>query len=122
MGKILFTVFTLSCFTACTTLQPLPDAQATTIQQQVKAGDKVELERMDGTRQVLKVESVSADTIVGTHHGKRLEVPLGDIRTIGTRTMTGSDKLWTTVGVVAAIGAAVALASGGGGGGGGPGY
>lgn len=122
MGKILLAVFTLFCFTACTTLQPLADSQAITIQQQVKAGDTVELERMDGTRQTLKVESVSADRLVGMHDNKRYEVPLSDIRTIGTRTMTARDKLWATVGVVAAIGGLIALAGGGDGGGSGGGY
>lgn len=125
MGRILLTVLALFGFTACTTLQPLADTQPATIQQQVQAGDTVELERMDGTRQVLKVESVSADTLTGVRNKQRYQVPLGDIKSLSTRTMTTSDKIWTAAGVVAVIGAIVAAAggvSGGGGDGGGSGY
>lgn len=122
MTRILVTSFAVACLTGCTTLQPLPDTRAATIQDSVEPGDRVEIERMDGARQTLKVETVGADTLTGVHDGKRVEVPLADIRTIGTRTMTTQSKVWTTVGIIGVIGAAIAAGGGGGGGGGGDGY
>ncbi|MGH2668643.1 MAG: hypothetical protein ACRDH5_05910, partial [bacterium] len=92
---MLFTLFTLVCFTGCTTLQPLPDAQPATIQQSVRPGSIVEIERVDGTRTVLKVESVGAEAIEGTESGQRLRIPLGEIRSIGTQTVAKSATLWT---------------------------
>lgn len=120
MIKSLVTLFALLCMVGCTTLQPLPDTQPATIREAVKPGDRVEIERMDGTRQTLKVEKVEADSLTGVQDGKRVEVALADIRTIGTRTMTTQSKIWTTVGILGALGAAIA--AGGGGGGGGSGY
>lgn len=120
MIKSLITLFALLCMVGCTVLQPLPDAQPATIRESVKPGDRVEIERMDGTRQALKVEKVGAESLTGVQDGKRVEVPIADIRTIGTRTMTTQSKVWTTVGILGALGAAIA--AGGGGGGGGSGY
>jgi hypothetical protein len=111
--KILVALLAAACLIGCTTLQPLSDARPATIQQSVKAGDSVEIERLDGTRQVLKVESVGADTITGTHDGARYQVPLAEIRTIGTRTMSTKSKIWTAVGIAAALGAAIAASGGG---------
>jgi len=121
MGKNVFTAFTLLCFTGCTTLQPLGDTRPATIQQQVKVGDTVELERMDGTQLVLKVQAVSAETLTGVFEKRRYEIPLSDIKSIGTRTMTTQSKIWTTVGIVAALGAVI-IGIGGDDGGGGGGY
>lgn len=121
MTRILVTSLAAVCLIGCTTLQPLPDTRPATLQGSIDPGDRVEIERMDGTRQTLKVEKIGPDTLTGVHDGKRIEVPLADIRTIGTRTMTTQAKVWTTVGIIGAIGAAIA-AGGGGGGGGGDGY
>jgi hypothetical protein len=108
---------------ACTTLQPLADAQPATIRQAVESGDRVELELADGTRQTLTVDSVSDTEIVGRTGGKRRAVPLASIRSVAVREMTTQDKVWTGLGVVAVIGAIAAVAGGGGGGGdGGSGY
>jgi len=125
MARILVTVLTLLAFTGCTTLQPLADAQPTTIRQAIQPGDNVEIERVDGTRLKLTVESVTDEMLQGTDDDKRYELPLASIRTIGVRSMTTSDKVWTGVGVAAALGVAIAVAGGGSGGGGdrgGPGY
>lgn len=116
MTRILVTSLAAAALIGCTTLQPLPDARPATLQESVKRGDRVEIERMDGTRQTLRVETIGADTLTGTQDGKRLEVPLADIRSIGTREMTSRAKLWTTVGIIGAIGAAIAIGGGGGGG------
>ena len=115
MARIVVTLLTLLCFAGCTTFQPLPDVQPATIQQQVTPGTRVELERVDGTRLALNVESVSADKLVGVGDGKRYEIPLASIRSIGTRSMTTQAKIWTIVGVVAAVAAVAAGSSGGGG-------
>jgi hypothetical protein len=112
--RILVTVLTVVCLVGCTTLQPLPDTQPATIRESVKPGDRVELERMDGTRQSFKVESVGADALTGTHDGKRYTVAFADIRSIGERAMTTRAKVWTTVGVLGAAAAAIAIAGGGG--------
>jgi len=116
--KIGVTLFTLLCFTACTTLQPLPDTQPATIQQQATPGTKVEIERMDGTHVALKVESVSADTLIGTGDGKRYEIPLANIKSVSTESMTSEAKIWTTVGILAAVVAVIAGSAGGSGSGG----
>jgi hypothetical protein len=118
MTRTLVTLLAVAGLFGCTTLQPLPDAQPATLQQSVKPGDRVEIERLDGTRLTLKVEKVGADTLTGVHDGKRLDVPIADIRTIGTRAMTTQSKIWTAVGVIGAIGAAIAISDGGGSGGG----
>ena len=108
---------------ACTTLQPLPDAQPATIRQVVEPGDRVELQLTDGTAQSLTVDSVSDTELVGHTGGKRHTVPLASIKSISVREMTTQDKIWTGVGVAAVIGAIAAVAgSGGGGGDGGSGY
>jgi len=125
MARILVTVLTLLAFTGCTTLQPLADAQPATIRQAIQPGDRVEIERVDGTRLKLTVESVTDDTLHGTAGKKRYQEPLASIRTIGVRSMTTGDKVWTGVAVAAALGVAIAVAGGGSGGGGdrgGPGY
>lgn len=123
MGRILVTAVTLLCFTGCTTLQALPDAQPTTIQQSVRAGDTVELERTDGTRMVLKVDSVGSDALEGTQGGQHTRVAYSDIRSLGTRSASVSNKTWTWIAVVLGIGAVIALVAGGGGSGGsGSGY
>ena len=113
---VLLTVISLL---GCTTLQPLADAQPATIQQSVKVGDTVEIERTDGTHQTLKVDAVRGNALAGTHAGKRYQVPLGEIRSIGTREMSSSAKTWTIVGIIAAVGALIAGAGGGSSGGGG---
>lgn len=110
---------------ACTTLQPLADVQAATIRQAVQPGDSVELARTDGSQLALKVEQVTETELVGVGGGKRYTVPLADIRSLGVRSMTTQDKIWTAVAIVGAVGVAVAAAGGGsgsGGGGDGPGY
>lgn len=124
MTRTLVLVLTLLPFAGgCTTLQPLPDAQPTTIRQAVEVGDRVELETTDGTRLALKVEQVTETGLIGVAGGKRHTVPFAEVRSIDTRVMTTSDKVWTGVGVVAVVGAIIAAASGGGGdGGGGGGY
>ena len=122
MTRILVTPLVIVGLIGCTTLQPLPDSRPATIQESIEPGDRVEIERLDGARQTLTVETVGPDTLTGVHNGKRVAVPLADIRTIGTRTMTTQAKVWTTVGIVAAIGAALAAGGGGGGGGDGGGY
>ncbi len=121
MSRILVTLFTLLCFTACTTLQPLPDAQPATLQQSVHAGDTVELELDNGVRHVLKVESVGSDALQGTAGGKRYRIPFDRIRSIATRATASSTPVWVVVGVLAVVGAIIA-ASGSDGGGGGGGY
>jgi len=121
MGRNLLTLFTLLCFTACTTLQPLPDAQPATIQQSVHAGDTVEVELDNGVRHVLKVESVGADALEGMAGGKRYRIPFDRVRSIGTRTQASGTNVWIVVGVLVVVGAVIA-ASGDGGGGGGGGY
>jgi hypothetical protein len=120
--RILVTSLAAAALVGCTTLQPLPDTRAATLQEAIEPGDRVEIERLDGSRQTVKVEKVGADTLTGLHDGKRVEVPLADIRTIGTREMTSQGRLWTTVGIIGAIGAAIAIGGGGGSGGGGDGY
>lgn len=125
MTRTLVLALTLLPFAGgCTTLQPLPDAQPATIRQAVEAGDRVELEKTDGTRLALKVEQVTETGLIGVAGGKRHTVPFTEVRSINTRVMTTSDKVWTGVGVAAAVGAIIAAASGGGGdgGGGGGGY
>lgn len=112
MTRILLTSLAIAGLISCTTLQPIADTRPATIQQQVEAGDTVELERMDGTKLVLKVESVSADTLTGTHDSKRYQVPLSDIRNIGMRAMTTQAKIWTAVGIVAVVGAVIAAGAG----------
>jgi len=109
---------------ACTTLQPLADAQPATIRQAVEPGDRVELEFADGSRQALTVDSISETELVGHAGSKRHTVPLASIRSIGVRGMTTQDKVWTGVGIAAAVGVIAVLVSdgGGGGGGGGGGY
>lgn len=115
---------TLLALSACTTLQPLPDASPATIRQAVQPGDRIEIERTDGSRQTLRFEAITDEAVQGTDGGQRLSIPLSSIRAIGTRSMTTSDKVWTGVAVAAAVGAAIALAGGGGddGGSGGGGY
>lgn len=108
---------------ACTTLRPLADTQPATIHQAVQPGDRVELEKADGSRLALKVERVTDTELVGVAGGRRHTVPLAEIRRLDTRVMTTSDKVWTGVGVAVVVGAIVAAASSGGdGGGGGGGY
>lgn len=120
MTRTLVLALTLLPFAGgCTTLQPLPDAQPATIRQAVEAGDRVELEKTDGTRLALKVEQVTETGLIGVAGGKRYTVPFTEVRSINTRVMTTSDKVWTGVGVAAAVGAIIAAASGGGGDGGG---
>jgi hypothetical protein len=118
--RMLVTTLTVAGLMGCTTLQPLADTRPATIRESIEPGDRVEIERLDGTRQTLKIETVGPDTLTGVHDGKRVAVPFADIRTIGTRTMTTQSKIWTTVGIIGAIGAAIA--AGGSGGGGGDGY
>lgn len=125
MTRTLVLALTLLPFAGgCTTLQPLPDAQPATIRQAVEAGDRVELERTDGTRLALKVEQVTETGLIGVAGGQRHTVPFAEVRSVNTRVMTTSDKVWTGVGVAAVVGAIIAAASGGGGdgGGGGGGY
>jgi hypothetical protein len=125
MTRTVLLALTLLPFTGgCTTLQPLPDAQPATIRQAIEPGDRVELDRTDGTRLALKVEQVTETELIGVADGKRHTVPLADVRGVSTRVMTTSDKVWTGVGVAAVVGAIIAAASGGGGdgGGGGGGY
>lgn len=112
---------TLLPLAACTTLQPLPDAQPATIRQAVQPGERVELELADGTRQSLTVDSVGDTELVGHTGGKSHTVPLASIRSVAVRAMTTQDKVWTGLGVVAVIGAIAAIAGGGGGGDGGSG-
>lgn len=119
MLRTLLTVFTLASLAGCTTLQPLSDAQPATIRESVQPGDRVEIERLDGTRQTLKVEAIGTDSLTGTHGGKSYQIPLADIRSIGVHAMTSQSKIWTTVGIIGAIGAAIAIAGGGGSGDGG---
>lgn len=119
MTRTLVLALTLLPFTAgCTTLQPLPDAQPATIRQAVEPGDRVELEKADGTRLSLKVEQVTETELVGVADGKRHTVALADVRSVNTRVMTTSDKVWTGVGVAVVVGAIIAAAGGGGSGGG----
>lgn len=107
----------------CSTLQPLPDTQAATIRAAVEPGDRVELEKADGSRLALKVERITDTELVGVADGKRHTVPLAEIRRLDTRVMTTRDKIWTGVGVAAVVGAIIAAAgSSGGGGDGGGGY
>ena len=122
MTRILVTFLAVAGLIGCTTLQPLPDAQPATLQESIEPGDRVEIERLDGSRQVLKVEKVGADRLTGVNDGKRYEIAFADIRSVGTRSMTPQSRLWTTVGILGAIGAAIAIGGGGGSGGGGDGY
>jgi hypothetical protein len=127
MGKPLLIALTLLCFTGCTTLQPLADLQPATIRQAVQPGDRVDIEKTDGTRLTLKVDEVGDDFLRGTDHAARRTIPFSEIRGVSTRVMTASDKVWTGVSVGAAvvvIGVLIAGAGDGGGGneGGGPGY
>lgn len=127
MGKNLLIALTLLSFTACTTLQPLADTQPATIRQAVKAGDRVAIEKTDGTRLTLKVEEVGDDFLRGADNAARHTVRFSDIRAVETHVMTASDKTWTAVGIGVAVIAVIAVAAGGsggdgGGGGGGGGY
>jgi hypothetical protein len=118
MAKALVTLLSL-VFTACTTLQPLPDAQPATLRQAVAVGDKVEIDRVDGTHLTLTVEEITDDYLIGKDAQYRHRVALPSVRTIAVRTMTTRDKVWTAVGVAAGVGAIIAIASGGGSSGGG---
>ena len=108
MTRILITLGTLLCFTACTTLQPLPDATS------LQPGETVRIERSDGTQLTLKLESVSAETLQGVHGSKRYSVPVSDIRSIGKETIQ-QGRTWTAVAIAVAVGVGIALAGGGGG-------
>lgn len=119
MGRNLLIALTLLTFTACTTLQPLADTQPTTIRQAVQPGDRVAIEKTDGTRLTLKVEEVGDDFLRGTDNAARHTVPFADIRSVGTHVMTARDKTWTAVGIGAVVIAVIAVAAGGGGGDGG---
>ena len=104
MTRTLVLALTLLPFAGgCTTLQPLPDAQPATIRQAIEPGDRVELEKADGTRLSLKVEQVTETELVGVADGKRHTVPLAEVRRVNTRVMTTSDKVWTGVGRPSAV-------------------
>jgi hypothetical protein len=116
MGRILVTMLTLLSFTACTTLQALPDARS------VQAGDTVELELNDGTRHVLEVKSVDGQALSGIEKGVRQRIALADIRSLSRREMTTSSKVWIGIGIAAVLAAVIAGSGDGGGGGSGGGY
>ena len=96
MLRILVIGATLLCVAGCVPFRTLPDTQPATIQQSVSAGDSVELVRNDGSQLRLKVESVTDTSLTGTTRSLRYEIPLSDIRSIGTRHVT-TDPVWDTI-------------------------
>ena len=95
----------LVAFTAgCTTMRPLPATDAQSLANEIEVGDKIKISRNDYTDVTFKVSAVSDEGI----SGDGVFVAYSDIRQVQVRqSSTGK-----TVGLVVAVGLAIAIAIG----------
>lgn len=120
MARTLVTLVTLFAFTACTTMQAVPDLSAGNLQRSIQPGDTVRVETADGLARTLQVGEVTASTLRGTVDGQPADVPIASIRSL--EKAGGVHGGWIAAGVLAALAVIAVVVSGndddGGGGGG----
>ena len=68
-------VVLLTFMTACSTARPLMAADSRSLGNQIAVGDKIDVERKDGSHVKFKVTGVLADGL----HGDKVHVPFADV-------------------------------------------
>lgn len=82
-GRMVMVVWTLVCFTGCTSMRAIEDPAPEHIREQVKVGDEIRVVATDGTTYDLEVTQVAEDSLTGkTESGKRYRVPYSAIVSI----------------------------------------
>ena len=93
--KVVICIVLISFVTGCTTMRPLPAADAQSIASQIEVGDKVQIIRNDASDVKFKVETISNEGL----EGDGIVVAYSDILQISVREHSTAK----TVGLVAAI-------------------
>lgn len=93
--KVVICIVLISFITGCTTMRPLPAADAQSIASHIEVGDKVQIIRNDASDVKFKVETISNEGL----EGDGIVVAYSDILQISVREHSTAK----TVGLVAAI-------------------
>lgn len=94
-NKFVISIVLISFVTGCTTMRPLPAADAQSIASHIEVGDKVQIIRNDASDVKFKVESISDEGL----DGDGIFVAYSDILQISVREHSTAK----TVGLIAAI-------------------
>jgi len=93
--KVVICILLISFVTGCTTMRPLPAADAQSIASHIEVGDKVQIIRNDASDVKFKVETISNEGL----DGDGIFVAYSDILQISVREHSTAK----TVGLIAAI-------------------
>jgi hypothetical protein len=93
--KVVICILLISFVTGCTTMRPLPAADAQSIASHIEVGDKVQIIRNDASDVKFKVETISDEGL----DGDGISVGYSDILQISVREHSTAK----TVGLIAAI-------------------
>jgi len=95
IDKVVICIVLISFVTGCTTMRPLPAADAQSIASHIEVGDKVQIIRNDASDVKFKVETISDEGL----EGDGIVVVYSDILQISVREHSTAK----TVGLIAAI-------------------
>ena len=84
--RAIMAVWTLLCFTGCTSIQAIKEPTPDRIRAQVEVGDEIHVSATNGTIYDLEVTRMDDDSLTGrAESGKRYKVPYSAIESIEVR-------------------------------------